>query len=152
MALTRTEAEGTDQVGEVVSVLSGHQPAGVAEAGDVLDVGLKSRRVGLEHDVNESWEEVVSRGRLLLGDPNGAEDVFTAARDAPKFVPGNPLRVHLNDICNKRTCKNTVFINAAFANRKLAAVLIMDSLFSSSEETGSVLKCKYLLVLLVLPS
>lgn len=49
----------TDQVGEVVSILSGHQPAGVTEAGDVLDVGLQSGRISLEHNVNERREKVV---------------------------------------------------------------------------------------------
>jgi len=49
----------TDQVGEVVSILSGHQPAGVTEAGDVLDVGLEARRVGFEHDVDERGQKVV---------------------------------------------------------------------------------------------
>lgn len=87
------------QVSEVVSILSGHQPAGVAEASDVLDVGLKPRRVCLQYNVNECRQEVVSRGRLILGDLDSAEDVFAAACDARKFVPGNPLGVHLNDIC-----------------------------------------------------
>lgn len=93
---------GTHQVGEVISVLAGHQPAGVAEARDVLDVGLQARRVGLQHDVDERRQEVVGRRRLVLGDPNGAEDVFAAACDAAQFVSGNPLRVHLDDIWNKQ--------------------------------------------------
>lgn len=93
-----------DQVGEVVSVLAGHQPAGVAEARDVLDVGLKTGRIRLEHDINERGEEVVRGGRLVLGDPDGAEDVFTAACNARQFVSRNPLRIHLDDVC-KRECK-----------------------------------------------
>lgn len=76
------EERRADQVGEVVSILSGHQPAGVAEPGDVLDVGLESRRISLQHDVNERGEEVVRGRRLVLGDPDSAEDVFTAACDA----------------------------------------------------------------------
>lgn len=95
------EERKTDQVGEVVSILSGHQPAGVAESGDVLDVGLKSWRISLQHDVNERGEKVVGGRRLVLGDPNSAEDVFTAACDAGQFVPRNPLRIHLNDIWNR---------------------------------------------------
>ena len=96
---SKEDKRKTDQVGEVVSILSTHQPAGVTEASDVLDVGLKSRRVRLEHDVNERREKVISGGRLILGDLNGTEDVFTAACDAQKFFPRNPLRVHLDDIC-----------------------------------------------------
>lgn len=95
------EERKTDQVGEVVSILSGHQPAGVAESGDVLDVGLKSWRISLQHDVNERGEKVVGGRRLVLGDPNSAEDVFTAVCDAGQFVPRNPLRIHLNDIWNR---------------------------------------------------
>lgn len=92
----------TDQVGEVVPVLSSHQPAGVAESCDVLNVGLKPRRVSLEHDVNESRKEVVGRRRLVFSDPDGAEDVFAATCDAGKLIPGNPLRVHLYDVWNEK--------------------------------------------------
>lgn len=48
--------------------------------------------------MDERGQEVVGGGGLLLGDPDGAEDVFAATRDAPQFVPGDPLRVHLNDV------------------------------------------------------
>lgn len=85
------QKRGTHQVGEVVRLLSSHQPAGVAIASDVLDVGLKPRRVGLEHNVNERREEVVSRGGLVFGALDGAEDVLTAAFDASKFVLWNLL-------------------------------------------------------------
>lgn len=86
-----SQNRGTHQVGEVVSLLAGHQSAGVTEASDVLDVRLKPRRVGLEHDVNERWEEVVSRGRLIFGASDGAKDMLTAAFDASKFVLWNLL-------------------------------------------------------------
>lgn len=89
------------QVSEVVSVLSSHEPAGVAEAGDVLDVGLQSRRVGLQDDVDEGGQEVISRCCLLLGGLDGIEDVLTAACDADQLVPGHTLRVHLYHVYRK---------------------------------------------------
>lgn len=89
---------GTHQVSEVVRLLSGHQPAGVAVASDVLDVGLEPGRVGLQHDVDERRQEVVRRGGLVFGAADGAEDVLTAAFDASQFVLWNLLRVHFNDV------------------------------------------------------
>lgn len=91
----------THQVSEVVAILAGHQPAGVAEARDVLDVGLQARGVGFEHDVNERRKEVIGRRRLVPGDANSAEDVLAAASDAAQLVPGDPLGVHLNDVCER---------------------------------------------------
>lgn len=47
------------QISEVVTILSSHKSAGVAEAGDVLDVGLQSWRVCFQHNVDEGGEEVI---------------------------------------------------------------------------------------------
>ena len=41
------------QIGEIVAILARHQPAWVAEAGDVLNVGLKAWGVALQDNVNE---------------------------------------------------------------------------------------------------
>lgn len=70
------------QVGEVVAVLARHKPAGVAEASDVLDIRLQARGVALQDDVDEGGKEVISRGRLILGDLDGVEDVLAASGDA----------------------------------------------------------------------
>lgn len=91
----------THQVSEVVSILASHQPTGVAETRDVLDVGLQTRWVGFEHDVNERRQEVIGRRRLIPGDADGAEDVFAAASDAAQLVPRDPLGVHLDDVCER---------------------------------------------------
>lgn len=89
------------QVSEVVSILSGHESAGVAEASDVLDVGLQSRRVRLQHDVDERGEEVVRWRRLSRAGFDGVEDVLAAAGDARQLVFGHALRVHLDHIWSR---------------------------------------------------
>lgn len=94
----RQKGTFTHQVSEVVSVLAGHQPTGVAEACDVLDVGLQAWWVGFEHDVNERRQEVIGRRRLVPGNADGAEDVFAATGDAAQLVPRNPLGVHLDNV------------------------------------------------------
>ena len=84
------------QVSEVVTILSSHESAGVAEAGDILDVGLQSRRVCFQHDVDERGEKVVSRRSLFLADFDGVEDVLAATSDARQLVLGHTLRIHFN--------------------------------------------------------
>lgn len=42
------------QIGEIVAILSSHQSAWVAEAGDILDIGLKAWGVALQNNVDES--------------------------------------------------------------------------------------------------
>lgn len=79
------------QVGEIVPVLSAHQAARVAEACDVLDVGLQAGWVGLQHNVNERWEEIVGRCRLFLRHLDGIEDVFATAGDAGQLVSRHTL-------------------------------------------------------------
>lgn len=86
------------QVGEVVAVLAGHEPARVAEASDVLDVGLQPGRVCFQHDVDEGGEEVVRRRSLLLADFDGVEDVLAAASDARQLFLGHVLGIHFNHI------------------------------------------------------
>lgn len=86
------------QIGEVVAVLSGHQPAGDTEAGDVLDVGLQPRRVGLQHDVDERRQKVVRRRRLFLADFDGVEDVLAAPGDARQLVLGHAPGIHFNHV------------------------------------------------------
>lgn len=86
------------QIGEVVPVLSGHEPAGDAEAGDVLDVGLQPRRVGLQHDVDERRQEVVCRRGLFLAHLDGVEDVLAAPGDARQLVLGYAPGIHFNHI------------------------------------------------------
>lgn len=88
----------THQVGEIISILPSHQPAGVAEASDVLDVGLQAWGVPLEHDVNQGGQEIISWGWLILGDFDGIEDVLAAFGDAGQFIPRDTLGVHLDDI------------------------------------------------------
>lgn len=88
------------QIGEVVTILSSHEPARVAEAGDVLDVGLQSRRVCFQHNVDECGEEVIRRRSLFLADFDGVEDVLAAASYAPQLVLGHTLRIHFNHIWN----------------------------------------------------
>lgn len=89
------------QVGEVISVLAAHEASGVAEAGDVLNVGLQPGRVGPQHYVDERWEEVVSRRGLSLAALNCTEDVLAAPGDVTQLLLGNTLGVHLNYICSK---------------------------------------------------
>lgn len=89
------------QVGEVVAILARHEAAGVAEAGDVLDVGLQPRRVALQDDVDEGGQEVIGGGWLILGDLDGIEDVLAAPGDAGQLVPRHTLRVHLNNVCEE---------------------------------------------------
>lgn len=79
------------QVGEVVAILARHQPAGVAEAGDVLDVGLQAWGVALEHDVDECGQEVICRGGLVLGDLDGVEDVLATPGDAGQLISRHTL-------------------------------------------------------------
>ena len=79
------------QISEVVTILSGHESAGVAKTGDVLDVGLQSWRVGFQHDVNECGEEVICRRSLFLAHFNSVEDVLTAAGYAGQLVLGHTL-------------------------------------------------------------
>lgn len=74
------------QISEVVTILSGHESAGVAEAGDVLDVGLQSWRICFQHNVDECGQEVVCRRSLFLADFNSVKDVFTATSDACQLV------------------------------------------------------------------
>lgn len=110
----RGQNRATHQVGEVVRLLASHQPAGITEASDVLDVGLKPRRVGLEHNVNKRRQEVVGRGGLIFGAPDGAEDVLTAAFDASKLVLRHLLRVHFNDVSGKERKKGLYTIKSQY--------------------------------------
>lgn len=89
----------THQVREVISILSCHESWGVAEACDVLDVGLQSWRVCFQYDIDEGGQEVVCRSWLVLSDSDGIEDMLAATGDARQFIPGHTLGVHLNDIC-----------------------------------------------------
>lgn len=86
------------QISEIVTVLAGHEPARVAEASDVLDVGLQPGRVCFQHYVDEGREEVVSRRSLLLADFDGVEDVLAAASDARQLFLGHALGIHFNHI------------------------------------------------------
>lgn len=54
LLLCNTKKSNTHQVGEIVAILSSHQSAWVAEAGDILDIGLKAWGVALENNVDES--------------------------------------------------------------------------------------------------
>lgn len=54
-----SEPDATYQVSEVIAIFPSHEPAGVAEAGDILDVGLQARWVALQDNVNEGGQEVV---------------------------------------------------------------------------------------------
>lgn len=105
----RGQNRATHQVGEVVCLLASHQPAGITEASDVLDVGLKPRRVGLEHNVNKCRQEVVGWGGLIFSAPDGAEDVLTAAFDASKLVLRHLLWVHFNDVSKKKERKKGLY-------------------------------------------
>lgn len=96
--VSHTPALHSYQIGEVVAVLSGHEPVGDAEAGDVLDVGLQSWRVRLQHDVDERRQEVVCRRRLFLADFDGVEDVLAAPGDARQLVLGHAPGIHLNHV------------------------------------------------------
>lgn len=86
------------QISEVVSILSSHESARVAEAGDVLDVGLQSGRVCFQHDVDERWQEVVCRCGLFLAHFDGIEDVLAAPSDACQLVLGHAPGIHFNHI------------------------------------------------------
>lgn len=97
----------THQVGEIISILPSHEPAGVAEASDVLDVGLQAWGVPLEHDVDQGGQEIISRGWLILGDLDGIEDVLAAFGDAGQLVPRDALGVHLNDVCKGKNGKKS---------------------------------------------
>lgn len=88
----------THQVGKIISILPSHQPAGVAEASDVLDVGLQAWGVPLQHDVNQGGQEIISRGWLIFGDFDGIEDVLAAFGDAGQLIPRDTLGVHLDDV------------------------------------------------------
>jgi len=79
------------QIREVVAILSGHQSARVAEAGDVLDVGLQARRVCFQHNVDERREEVICRCSLFFADIDGVEDVLAATSDARQLLLGHAL-------------------------------------------------------------
>lgn len=79
------------QISEVVTILSGHQSAGVAEAGDILDVGLQSWRVCFQHNVDERGEEVICGRCLFLADFDGVEDVLAATSDARQLLLGHAL-------------------------------------------------------------
>lgn len=79
------------QVGEVVAILARHEPAGVAESSDILDIGLQSRGVALQDDVDKGGQEVIGRGWLILGDLDGIEDVLAAPGDAGQLVPRHTL-------------------------------------------------------------
>lgn len=115
----------THQVSEVVSVFASHQPTGVAEARDVLDVGLQTRWVGFEHNVNKRRQEVIGRRRLVPGDADGAEDVFAAARDAAQLVPRDPLGVHLDNVCERDKDVWDSFVTTADINSfSISTVLV----------------------------
>lgn len=51
--LHNTSKSSPYQIGEIVAILARHQSAWVAEAGDVLDVGLKAWGVALQDNVDE---------------------------------------------------------------------------------------------------
>lgn len=86
------------QISEIVAVLAGHEPAWVAEASNVLNVGLQPRRVCFQHNVDEGGKEVISRRSLFLADFDGIEDVLAAASNARQFFLGHTLRIHFNHI------------------------------------------------------
>lgn len=86
------------QIGEIVTVLAGHEPARVAKASNVLDVGLQPWRVCFQHNVDEGREEVIGRRSLFLADFDGVEDVLAAASDARQLFLGHAFRIHLNYI------------------------------------------------------
>lgn len=89
------------QICKVVTILSGHESAGVAEASDVLDVRLQPWRVCFQHNVDESGKEIVGRCSLFLADFDGIENVFTATCDARQLVLRYTFRIHFDDIWNK---------------------------------------------------
>jgi len=66
------------QVGEYVSGLAFHQPAGTGEARDELHVGLQQGRVGLQHDVDQRRKEVISTCWPIFGLLDDLEDVLAA--------------------------------------------------------------------------
>lgn len=88
------------QIGEVVAILSSHESARVAEAGNILDVGLQSGRVCFQHNEDERGEEVIRRRSLFLADFDGVEDVLAATSDARQLVLGDALWIHFNHIWN----------------------------------------------------
>lgn len=59
-SLCPTKKPETHQIGEIIAILSSHQPAGVTEASDILDVRLQAWGVALQDDVDESGQEIVS--------------------------------------------------------------------------------------------
>lgn len=93
-----SEQSFSHQIGEIVTVLAGHEPARVAKASNVLDVGLQPWRVCFQHNVDEGREEVIGRRSLFLADFDGVENVLAAASDARQLFLGHALRIHLNHI------------------------------------------------------
>lgn len=89
------------QVSEVISVLAAHEASRVAEAGNILDVGLQPGRIGPKHHVDESREEVVSRRRFPLAALYCTENVLAAPGDITQLLLGHTLGVHLYYICSK---------------------------------------------------
>ena len=70
------------QVGEDVSSLALHQPAGTGEACNELHVGLQQGRVGLQHDVDQRRQEVISTCWPIFGLLDDLEDVLAASHYA----------------------------------------------------------------------
>lgn len=136
----------THQIGKVVSILSRHEPRRVAEACDVLDVGLQSGRIGLQHNIDEGRQEVICRGWFILSDPDGVEDMLTAAGDASQLVPRHTLGIHLNDIysrketvlsdCSSKQHKNNT-AKKCFADQPVIALTTLSDTSGISSSTGT---------------
>lgn len=55
------------QVGKVIPSLAGHQSTSIAKPRNEVDVALESRGIGLQHDEDESWEELIGGRRSIDG-------------------------------------------------------------------------------------
>ena len=76
------------EIGEVVSSLPHPEPLLVPEPGDEVDVGLHPGRVGLEADVDEAGQELVSGGGRVAGDLEHLEDALAAGDQGGQLVVG----------------------------------------------------------------
>ena len=97
-----------DQISEVVAGLSAPEAVRQAEADDVLHVGVQAGRIGTQHHVDQSGQEVVCARWLAAGRGQHLEDVLAAPGDTGELVLRRALGVHFNDCCtHTRTNRKT---------------------------------------------
>jgi len=107
----------THEVREVISSLSRHETSRVGKPSDVLNVGVKLRRIRFQHNVDQSRQKVIStRWTFRPGLSQSLEYELAAAYDECQLVLWRVLRIHFNYRCktwHRDGVRNTVEQNSS---------------------------------------